>query len=127
MHIAEVRTASALHLRMMPAACCCLPIAPLWDMLRCKESTSGDTREADYPSTDSNASVAASVAALRPKKRSKAHCVLLYGSDLSDDAAQRLKTLRATRDGFLIAERDLALRGPGEVLGVRQKGYLEGR
>lgn len=92
-------------------------------MLRCKESTSGDTREADDPSTDSDASVAAST----PKKRSKAHCVLLYGSDLSDDAAQRLKTLRVTRDGFLIAERDLALRGPGEVLGVRQKGYLEGR
>lgn len=62
-----------------------------------------------------------------PGKRGKSHCVLLYGPDLTHEAAERLKVLRATRDGFLVAEKDLALRGPGEVLGVRQKGYLEGR
>ncbi|CAN0351841.1 unnamed protein product [Scytosiphon promiscuus] len=55
------------------------------------------------------------------------HCILLYGPDISDEATERLKAIRATRDGFLLAERDLALRGPGEVLGVRQKGYIEGR
>lgn len=55
------------------------------------------------------------------------HCILLYGPNLKHDATERLKAVRATRDGFLLAERDLALRGPGELLGVRQKGYMEGR
>lgn len=59
------------------------------------------------------------------KKIPTSHCILLYGPDISDEATERLKAIRATRDGFLLAERDLALRGPGEVLGVRQKGYLQ--
>jgi ATP-dependent DNA helicase RecG len=49
-------------------------------------------------------------------------CVLLYRSPLSALARQRLETMRATSDGFEIAEKDLALRGPGELLGTRQTG-----
>ena len=49
-------------------------------------------------------------------------CVLLYQPPLSQMARQRLETMRETSDGFLIAERDLALRGPGEILGTRQTG-----
>lgn len=49
-------------------------------------------------------------------------CVLLYDTPLSESARARLGTLRATSDGFRIAERDLELRGPGEVLGTRQTG-----
>ena len=49
-------------------------------------------------------------------------CVLLYKGPLSDTARARLQTMRDTNDGFEIAERDLDLRGPGEVLGTRQTG-----
>jgi ATP-dependent DNA helicase RecG len=49
-------------------------------------------------------------------------CVLLYRAPLSALAKQRLETMRATSDGFEIAEKDLALRGPGELLGTRQTG-----
>ncbi len=49
-------------------------------------------------------------------------CVLLYQPPLSQTARQRLAVLRETTDGFVIAERDLELRGPGEVLGTRQTG-----
>jgi ATP-dependent DNA helicase RecG len=49
-------------------------------------------------------------------------CVLLYEPPLSETARARLATLRDTSDGFRIAERDLELRGPGEVLGTRQTG-----
>ncbi|GAB2613675.1 ATP-dependent DNA helicase RecG [Novilysobacter erysipheiresistens] len=49
-------------------------------------------------------------------------CVLLYRSPLSMLARQRLETMRDTNDGFLIAEKDLELRGPGELLGTRQTG-----
>lgn len=49
-------------------------------------------------------------------------CVLLYQTPLSLTARQRLQTLRDTDDGFEIAEEDLRLRGPGEVLGTRQTG-----
>jgi len=47
-------------------------------------------------------------------------CVLLYQSPLSLLARQRLETMRQTHDGFVIAEKDLELRGPGELLGTRQ-------
>lgn len=50
------------------------------------------------------------------------HCVLLYQSPLSKTASQRLAVLRESNDGFVIAERDLQLRGPGELLGQRQTG-----
>lgn len=49
-------------------------------------------------------------------------CVLMYQTPLSRVAKARLRTLHESTDGFLIAERDLALRGPGEFLGVRQSG-----
>jgi ATP-dependent DNA helicase RecG len=49
-------------------------------------------------------------------------CVLLYQPPLSQMARQRLATMRETNDGFVIAERDLQLRGPGELLGTRQTG-----
>lgn len=49
-------------------------------------------------------------------------CILLYGQELSLAAKERLQTIKETQDGFLIAERDLALRGPGELLGSKQSG-----
>lgn len=49
-------------------------------------------------------------------------CVLLYQPPLSAMARQRLETMRQTSDGFVIAEKDLELRGPGELLGTRQTG-----
>jgi len=49
-------------------------------------------------------------------------CVLLYQPPLSQMAKQRLATMRETNDGFVIAEKDLELRGPGELLGTRQTG-----
>jgi len=52
------------------------------------------------------------------------HCVLLYQMPLSQLAKQRLAVMRETTDGFKIAQRDLELRGPGEVLGTRQTGEI---
>ena len=49
-------------------------------------------------------------------------CVLVYQSPLSATARARLETMRETGDGFVIAEKDLELRGPGELLGTRQTG-----
>ena len=49
-------------------------------------------------------------------------CILLYDAALSDTARERLKALYETDDGFELANRDLALRGPGEILGMRQSG-----
>jgi ATP-dependent DNA helicase RecG len=54
----------------------------------------------------------------------KSSCVLMYQAPLSGAARQRLDVMRGTNDGFRIAEKDLALRGPGEVLGTRQTGQL---
>src|SRR3546814_11312262 len=51
-------------------------------------------------------------------------CVLLYQSPLGETARARLETMRATTDGFAIAQRDLELRGPGELLGRRQTGEI---
>lgn len=53
------------------------------------------------------------------------HCVLLYSPPLSGNGSERLKTMRETNDGFKIAEKDLELRGPGEVLGTRQTGDMQ--
>jgi ATP-dependent DNA helicase RecG len=50
------------------------------------------------------------------------HCILLYQSPWTDDARERLKAMASTNDGFLIAERDLELRGPGDFFGTRQSG-----
>lgn len=49
-------------------------------------------------------------------------CILLYQAPWSDDARERLRTMAETTDGFLIAERDLDLRGPGDFFGTRQSG-----
>ncbi|MBV9062283.1 MAG: ATP-dependent DNA helicase RecG, partial [Alphaproteobacteria bacterium] len=57
----------------------------------------------------------------------KSTCLLIYQPPLGDTAKARLKTLRETEDGFVIAEEDLRLRGPGELLGVRQSGMEEFR
>ena len=57
----------------------------------------------------------------------KSDCVLMYQSPLGDLAKQRLEIMRTSSDGFLIAEKDLLLRGPGEVLGTRQAGMPEMR
>lgn len=51
-------------------------------------------------------------------------CVLLYKSPLSQNGQSRLDIMRQTNDGFEIAERDLELRGPGDVLGTKQTGSL---
>ncbi|MDN3407233.1 MULTISPECIES: ATP-dependent DNA helicase RecG [Pseudoalteromonas] len=53
------------------------------------------------------------------------YCVLLYHAPLSHTAQKRLGVLRDSNDGFVIAERDLEIRGPGEVLGTKQTGSAE--
>lgn len=53
------------------------------------------------------------------------HCVLLYHSPLSKTAQKRLSVLRESNDGFVIAQRDLEIRGPGELLGTKQTGLAD--
>jgi ATP-dependent DNA helicase RecG len=50
------------------------------------------------------------------------HCILLYKAPLTPTARARLKAIRYSQDGFHLAEKDLELRGPGELLGTRQTG-----
>jgi ATP-dependent DNA helicase RecG len=57
----------------------------------------------------------------------QSYAFLVYGKKLTPEGLQRLKIIRETTDGFLIAERDMSLRGPGELLGVRQSGFLNFR
>ena len=52
----------------------------------------------------------------------ESHCLLVFQSPLSQTARERLTVMRESQDGFVIAEKDLAIRGPGEVLGTRQTG-----
>ena len=52
----------------------------------------------------------------------ESHCILLYKSPLNSIAHKRLSILRNSNDGFFIAQKDLELRGPGEILGKKQKG-----
>lgn len=54
----------------------------------------------------------------------KSFCILLTGSKVSKEGRERIKVMCATNDGFLIAEKDLELRGPGDIEGTRQSGVL---
>ncbi len=54
----------------------------------------------------------------------KSYCILLTGSQVSEDAKQRMQIMCATNDGFKIAEKDLELRGPGDIEGTKQSGIL---
>lgn len=53
------------------------------------------------------------------------HCVLLYHAPLSEVSKSRLKVMRDSQDGFVIAQKDLELRGPGDLLGTQQTGELD--
>ena len=55
----------------------------------------------------------------------KSYCILLTSHKLSHDARERIKIMEDTKDGFKIAEKDLELRGPGEIEGTRQSGALQ--
>ena len=55
------------------------------------------------------------------------HCILIYTAPLSPFAQERLTALRDSEDGFYLAEKDLELRGPGEILGARQSGEMKTR
>ena len=57
----------------------------------------------------------------------KSYCILIRNSKAAPEAATRLDMFEATKDGFEVAERDLALRGPGEFLGTRQSGVARFR
>jgi ATP-dependent DNA helicase RecG len=54
----------------------------------------------------------------------KSYCILITGSKLSNEGSERMKIMCATNDGFKIAEKDLELRGPGDIEGTRQSGAL---
>ena len=54
----------------------------------------------------------------------QSYCILMSGNKLSEDAQQRLKTMVRTSDGFEIAEEDLKIRGPGDLMGTQQSGIL---
>ena len=59
------------------------------------------------------------------KADSDSHCLLLYKEPLSSLAQERIKTMQETNDGFIIAEKDLELRGAGDIYGVRQSGLMD--
>ena len=54
----------------------------------------------------------------------KSYCILMTGPQISNDARERIKIMTATNNGFEIAEKDLELRGPGDIEGTRQSGAL---
>jgi ATP-dependent DNA helicase RecG len=55
----------------------------------------------------------------------KSYCILLTGNKISAEGRQRLKIMCETNDGFKIAEKDLELRGPGDIEGTKQSGILD--
>lgn len=54
----------------------------------------------------------------------QSYCILLTGNKLSKESAERMKTMTATANGFIIAEKDLAMRGPGDLYGTKQSGVF---
>ena len=54
----------------------------------------------------------------------QSYCFLIYSKNISESGIERMKALRQNTDGFVIAEEDLKLRGPGEITGTAQSGYL---
>ena len=56
--------------------------------------------------------------------KEKSYCILLTANDIGNDARERMKVMTSTNDGFVIAEKDLDLRGPGDIEGTRQSGEL---
>ena len=52
------------------------------------------------------------------------YCFLVFGSSLTDEGKERLSILKKTNDGFQIAEKDLEIRGPGDMVGSRQSGFI---
>jgi len=54
----------------------------------------------------------------------QSYCFLIYSDDLTDEGKTRLKVMLENSDGFVIAEEDLKLRGPGQIAGTEQSGYL---
>ena len=59
------------------------------------------------------------------KANTDSHCLLLYKEPLSGMAEERIKTMELTNDGFKIAEKDLELRGAGDIYGIRQSGLMD--
>ncbi|MFP4549995.1 MAG: helicase-related protein, partial [Spirochaetales bacterium] len=57
----------------------------------------------------------------------QSYCFLVYDDGLTDTAKERLKALHTSTDGFFIAEEDLRIRGPGDIAGIQQAGYLRFR
>lgn len=54
----------------------------------------------------------------------QSYCFLVFGSELTEEAKSRLRVMKESTDGFYIAEQDLLIRGPGELTGTKQSGYL---
>ncbi|MCH1547647.1 MAG: ATP-dependent DNA helicase RecG [Flavobacteriaceae bacterium] len=56
--------------------------------------------------------------------RHKSYCILMSGNKISRESKERLKTMTSTNNGFLIAEKDLEIRGPGDIMGTQQSGVI---
>ena len=56
--------------------------------------------------------------------RDQSYCFLVYADPLTDDGKRRMLTMKNNSDGFTLAEEDLKMRGPGDMAGVRQSGFL---
>jgi ATP-dependent DNA helicase RecG len=54
----------------------------------------------------------------------QSYCFLVYSEEVTEEAKSRLKAMLGTSDGFALAEEDLRIRGPGEIAGTAQSGYL---
>jgi ATP-dependent DNA helicase RecG len=57
--------------------------------------------------------------------KAQSYCFLVYSDDLTEEGKSRLKVMLENSDGFVIAEEDLRLRGPGQITGIEQSGYFQ--